>query len=186
MNSRDKIIELGNVPVHKTLIRKVPVINEGRAPVDLRFDLMNNLLHDKKYIEKAPTCIPKSNENITQHQESIIKAKRSDENDINLQRNMTYAARALIIEPSELTRVRTNEKIDLTIKFKATSRINMFTQKVGAIVDSTIFSLFILRGSCVGPEFRLDKSYIAFGTIIQGCISETKLVLMNIGDVGGK
>nr|KAF7425254.1 hypothetical protein H0235_007692 [Vespula pensylvanica] len=186
VNSRDKIIELGNVPVHKTLIRKVPVINEGRAPVDLRFDLMNNLLHDKKYIEKAPTCIPKSNENITQHQESIIKAKRSDENDINLQINMTYAARALIIEPSELTRVRTNEKIDLTIKFKATSRINMFTQKVGAIVDSTIFSLFILRGSCVGPEFRLDKSYIAFGTIIQGCISETKLVLMNIGDVGGK
>ncbi|XP_046822171.1 hydrocephalus-inducing protein-like [Vespa crabro] len=188
VNSHDKIIELGNVPVHKTLIKKVPVINEGRAPVDLKFDLMSNLLQDKRYVEKIPTCIPKSYEEIIKYQEyvSMLKSKIFNEDDKNLRMDMTYAAQALIIEPSNMTQVRTNEKIDLTIKFKATSRINMFTQQIGAMVDSTIFSLFILRGSCVGPEFRLDKTYIAFGTVIQGCISETKLILMNIGEVGGK
>ncbi|KAI4504415.1 hypothetical protein M0802_000886 [Mischocyttarus mexicanus] len=189
VNSRDKIIELGNLPVHKTLIKKVPVINEGRAPVDLKFDLISNLSGDKRYFQKVPAiCIPRTFDEIIKSQERVsqLETKRSNTDDMNLQMDATYATQALTIEPSELTRVRPNEKINLTIKFKPTSRIKMFTQKIGAMVDSTLLSLFILRGSCIGPEFRLNKTYIAFGTVVHGCIGEIGLVLMNTGDIGAK
>lgn len=173
------------MPVNKTLIKRVSVINEGRAPIDLRFDLMGNLLRDKGSVEKVSACVPKSHDEIIKYREYV--SMRSNEDDKSLHMDTTYASQALTIEPSKLTQIRTNEKIDITIKFKATSRINAFTQKIGAMLfDSTILSLFIIRGNCVGPEFRLDKTYMAFGTVVQGCISETKLVLMNIGDVGGK
>ncbi|XP_043487241.1 hydrocephalus-inducing protein-like [Polistes fuscatus] len=189
VNPRDKIIELGNLPVNKTLIKKVPVINEGRASVDLKFDLISNLSRDKRYLQKVPAiCIARSFDKIIKSQVpvSLLETRGSNIDDLNIRMDETYAAQALTIEPSELTRVRPNEKINLKIKFKATSRMKMFTEKIGAMVDSTLLSLFILHGSCVGPEFRLNKTYVAFGTVVHGCIGETGLVLMNTGDIGAK
>lgn len=45
-------------------------------------------------------------------------------------------------------------------------------------------TLSIFKGCCLAPEFELDKSCVAFGSVILGCISKQRVVLHNKGDVG--
>ncbi|KAK2576816.1 hypothetical protein KPH14_005450 [Odynerus spinipes] len=188
VNPRDKVIDLGSVGISKIVMKKVPVINEGRAPVDVKFDLISNLFQDKQDTPRDSSCsLGLVGELAKYHEQvSVMETKRSNTDDENLQTDRESISRVLSIEPSELTRVRSKERVDLTIRFKPTCRMKTFTEKMGAKIDSTILSLAILRGGCIGPEFHLNRTYIAFGTIVRGCTTETELVLMNTGDVGAK
>ena len=92
----------------------------------------------------------------------------------------------LSIEPHNMILLPANKTIEIVLNFKPTKRINSFVEKIGAQLDSMIFPLSLVRGSCVAREFHLNRTSVYFGTIVEGCSTETKIVLHNTGDFGAK
>ncbi|XP_053973139.1 hydrocephalus-inducing protein-like [Hylaeus volcanicus] len=188
VNPCDKSIYLGSVSISRTVIRKIPVVNQGLAPIEVKFDLTKNLSGYEDYRDRAQSCAVKEfNENgHTLDEASVMETKRSWTQDIVLQTNEPRLKDVLRIEPSSNVILRPNKRIDVTVRFKPTSRMRPFTVKVGLQVSSAIMPLFMVRGSCVGAEFRLNRTHVSFGTIVEGCFAEVKVILMNTGDVGAR
>lgn len=46
--------------------------------------------------------------------------------------------------------------------------------------------LCIVKASCMGAEFVLDRDFINFGNVVFGCSYKQNLVLFNTGDIGGR
>ncbi|XP_043251741.1 hydrocephalus-inducing protein-like [Colletes gigas] len=188
VNPCDKLIDLGSVSASRTVIRKIPVINEGLAPIEIKFDLMNNLSGYEEYRERARSCaIKEINENeIILKEASVMETKRSWTRDVILQTDEPRLADVLRIEPSSSVVLKPKKKINVTVKFRPTSRMRPFTGKIGLQTSSTVLPLFMVNGSCVGADFRLNRTYVSFGSIVEGCTEEAKIVLMNVGDVGAR
>ncbi|XP_072764383.1 hydrocephalus-inducing protein homolog [Anoplolepis gracilipes] len=189
VNPRDKLVDLGNLSINQTVIRKVPVINDGRAALELKFDLMKNLPGYDRFREQIQVCPRNTNEEnskIDQTLASITETKRSDTFDVTLQTIEPDLSKVLEIEPAESIALQSGKIVNITVKYKSMRRMRPFVAKVAFQTNSTIQPLFILRGSCIGAEFRLNRTCISFGIIVQGCLSETKVVLLNIGDIGAR
>ncbi|XP_036144321.1 LOW QUALITY PROTEIN: hydrocephalus-inducing protein [Monomorium pharaonis] len=189
VNPHDKSVDLGNLPINKMTSRKVPVINEGRAALELKFDLMKNLPGYDRFRERIRTCprkIDQGNSNMDHIRASISETKRSYTFDVNLQTIEPDLSEVLRIEPTESIVLQPGKIANVVVKYKSTRRMRPFIAKVAFQTNSMIQPLFILRGSCIGAEFRLSRTYIPFGIVVQGCLSEAKVVLLNMGDIGAR
>ncbi|XP_029155411.1 hydrocephalus-inducing protein homolog [Nylanderia fulva] len=188
VNPRDKLIDLGNLSINKAIIRKVPVINNGRAPLELKFGLIKNLPGYEQFCERIQVCPKKINEeNKMDHtRASITETKRSDTCDVTLQTIEPHLSEVLEIEPAESIVLQSTKIVNVVVKYKSMRRMRPFFAKVAFQTNSTIQPLFIVRGSCIGAEFRLNRTCIPFGIIVQGCFSEAKVVLLNTGDIGAR
>lgn len=117
---------------------------------------------------------------------SIMETKRSWTNDERLETGEPKLSDVLKIEPSSKVVLKPNNRINVVVTFKPTSRMRPFSAKVALQTSSTILPMFLVRGSCVGAEFHLNRTHIPFGTIVQGCVEESKVILMNTGDLGSR
>ncbi|XP_015436069.1 PREDICTED: hydrocephalus-inducing protein-like [Dufourea novaeangliae] len=188
VNPRDKLIDVGGVPVAKSVVRKVPVVNEGRSPVDVKFDLIKNLSAYGAYRERERSLSVKQTEEYILQMEkaSVVETKRSWTLDTQLQTGEPRLSDVLTIEPSSNIILRPNKRIDVVMRFKPTARMKNFAGKVGLQTSSVILPLFMVHGSCVGAEFQLNRTHFSFGTVVEGCTRKSKVVLMNIGDLGAR
>ncbi|KAK9306551.1 hypothetical protein QLX08_002752 [Tetragonisca angustula] len=186
VNPRDKSIDLGSVPAFKSIVKKVPVINKGSAPLELKFGLMKFLSGYDEYRESRGYCDSKMEGVSELVRASIMETKRSWTLDMKLQTIEPKLSDVLKIEPSSNIVLKPNKRVNVLITFKSPSRIRPFMAKVAFQSSSTILPLFLVRGSCVGVEFGFNRNHISFGTVIQGCAAESKLVLMNTGDLGSR
>nr|XP_034173204.1 hydrocephalus-inducing protein homolog isoform X3 [Osmia lignaria] len=188
VNPRDKCIDLGSVSVSRTVTRRIPVVNEGLASIDVRFDLLKNLSSYEQHRERSQ-CLTTQNVESTPidlERASIMETKRSWTQDIALQTKEPRLSEVLKIEPSTNVVLKPNKRTNVLVTFKATSRITPFLSKVALQTGSTIMPLFVVQGSCVAAEFQLNRTRVSFGTVVQGYTSETRVVLMNTGDVGAR
>ncbi|KYQ52600.1 Hydrocephalus-inducing protein [Trachymyrmex zeteki] len=187
VNPRDKSVDLGNLPINKTISRKVPVINDGRAALELKFDLMKNLSGYDLFHERIHCpLIDQENSKVDRTRASITETKRSNTLDETLQTDEANLSQVLKIEPAESIVLQPGKIANVVVKYKPIRRIHPFVIKVAFQTNSTIQPLFILRGSCIGAEFRLNKTYVPFGIVVRGCLSETKIMLLNTGDIGAR
>lgn len=171
------------------MIRKVPVINDGRAALELKFDLMKNLPGYDRFRERIKICpqkINQKNSKIDHTRASISETKRSHTLDVTLQTVEPDLSEVLEIEPAESIVLQPGKIANIVAKYKSMRRMRPFVAKVAFQTNSTIQPLFILRGSCIGAEFRLNRTHIPFGIVVQGCLSEAKIVLLNTGDIGAR
>ncbi|XP_043589559.1 hydrocephalus-inducing protein-like isoform X1 [Bombus pyrosoma] len=185
VNPRDKSIDLGNVPARKSVVRKIPVINEGLAPLDLRFGIMKYLNGYDEYRESQRYCDPSDDES-EMAQASIMETKRSWTMDQRFATGEPKLLDVLKIEPSSSVVLKPNKRVNVLVTFKSPSRMRSFEIKVAFQSSSMILPLFSVRGSCVGAEFRLNRNHIPFGTVVQDCTEESKVILTNTGDLGSR
>lgn len=122
---------------------------------------------------KEPQKVDSSNQD--------LQKEKSDK----IQEIMTLS-QALSIHPEDHVVLQPNKKLNLVLKFKPKKRMKQFWEKIGAQMDCTILPLTIVRGSGVGAEFQLNRTYISFGSIVEGCTLDSKLMLLNTGDVGAR
>lgn len=170
------------------MIRKVPVINDGRAALELKFNLMKKLPGYDRFREQIQIC-PKINQENSKKDHiraSISETKRSHTLDVTLQTVEPDLSEVLEIEPTESIVLQPGKIVNVVVKYKSTRRMRPFVAKVAFQTNSLIQPLFILHGSCIGAEFRLNRTYIPFGIVVQDCHSETKVVLLNTGDIGAR
>lgn len=168
--------------------KNVPVINDGRAALELKFDLMKNLPGYGLFSERIRICPEKIDQNFKMdyNRASISETKRSHTLDVALQTIEPDLSKVLKIEPAESIVLQPGKIANVIVKYKSTRRMRPFVAKVAFQTNSTIQPLFILRGSCIGAEFRLNRTYIPFGIVVQDCLSETKIILLNTGDIGAR
>ncbi|XP_017794375.1 PREDICTED: hydrocephalus-inducing protein homolog [Habropoda laboriosa] len=186
VNPRDKSIDLGSVPASRSVSRKIPIINEGLAPLELKFDLLKNLSGYDEYRERLGFRSLKKEEASELARASIMETKRSGTLDQRLQTVEPKLSDVLTIEPSSNVVLKPNKRMNVSVTFRPTYRMCPFATKVALQTSSTILPLFLLRGSCVGAEFRLNRSHISFGTVVQDCVEKSKVILMNTGDIGSR
>lgn len=182
-------MDLGNLPINKMTSRKVPVINDGRAALELKFDLMKNLPGYDLFSERTQICpekIDQENFKMDYNRVSISETKRSHTLDVALQTTEPNLSKVLKIEPTESIVLQPGKIANVIVKYKSMRRMRPFVAKVAFQINSIIQPLFILRGSCIGAEFRLNRTYVPFGIVVQDCLSETKVVLSNTGDIGAR
>nr|XP_012219399.1 PREDICTED: hydrocephalus-inducing protein homolog [Linepithema humile] len=188
VNSHDKSVNLGNLPINKTISKKIPVINNGRAAVKLKFDLMKNLSEYnrfRKQIQACPRKIKQENSNMDHTRASITETKRSDTFDVTLQFQPDLS-KVLEIKPTKSIILQPGKIVNVIVKYKPLCRMHPFVAKVYFQTNMMIQPLFILHGSCIGAEFRLNRTYIFFGIVVENCASETKIMLLNTGDIGAR
>nr|XP_033321170.1 hydrocephalus-inducing protein homolog [Megalopta genalis] len=168
-------------------VRKIPVVNEGLAAVDVRFDLTENLSAYGKYRDREKSCPINLLDLLKPELEkaSVVETKRSWTDDTELQTKESRMMELLQIQPASVT-LQPNKKIDVIVRYKPTFRMQRFTKKVSVQAASTILPLFIMHGCCVGMEFQLNGTLFSFGTIVEGCTKQSKVVLMNTGDIGAR
>lgn len=53
-------------------------------------------------------------------------------------------------------------------------------------IFDTVQTLCVVKGCCLGLEFSLDRKVIPFGAVVLNCERESKLMLLNTGDIGAK
>ncbi|XP_011879966.1 PREDICTED: hydrocephalus-inducing protein-like [Vollenhovia emeryi] len=189
VNPRDKSVDLGNLPINKMMSKKVPVINDGRAALELKFDLIKNLPGYERFRERIHICpekIDQENSKRDHPRASISETKRSHTLDVSLQTAEPDLSEVLEIEPTESIVLQPGQIANIIVRYKSTRRMRPFVAKVALQTNSMIQPLFILRGSCIGAEFRLSRTYLPFGIVVQGCLRETKTVLFNTGDIGAR
>ncbi|CAL7939802.1 unnamed protein product [Xylocopa violacea] len=186
VNPRDKSIDLGNVPASRSVTKKIPVVNEGLAPLELKFGLMKQLSGYEEQRERQGACDLKHEDAIEMAMASILETKRSWTVDHSLETREPHLADVLMIEPSSNVTLKPSKKVNVSVTFKPTFRMRPFVAKVALQSSSMILPLFLVHGSCVGTQFRLNRTHIPFGTIVQGHTKETKVVLMNTGDLGSR
>lgn len=186
MNPRDKSIDLGSVSVNRTVTKKIPVLNEGLAPLELKFGLMKNLYGYDEYRARLGCYVQKHEELTELEVASVIETKRSWTLDHRLQTGEPLLSNVVTVTPSSNVILKPNKRINVLVTFTPTFRMRPFSAKVALETSSAILPLFMVRGSCVGAEFRLNRTHIQFGTVVQGCTEETKAILMNTGDLGSR
>ncbi|XP_033221021.1 hydrocephalus-inducing protein homolog [Belonocnema kinseyi] len=167
-NPCEKCIDLGNIPIGKISTRKINILNEGRAPIELKFGLIR-ILEASKERKKIDPFNPD------------LQKEQSDKS-----QEIMALSQALSIQPEDSVILQPKKKLKLVLKFKPNKRIKQFLEKIGAQIDCTIIPFTILRGSGVGAEFQLNRTYISFGSIVEGCTLDSKLMLLNTGDVGAR
>ncbi|XP_031371258.1 hydrocephalus-inducing protein-like [Apis dorsata] len=185
MNSRDKIIDLGNILPMKVVVKKIPIVNKGLASAKVKFGVMQYLGGYDDYYESLGYCNVKRDAPILA-KASIMETKRSWTFDSVLDTIEPKLYEVLKIKPSTNVILKPNKSINVMIFFKPTARVKPFSIKVALQTNSNIIPLFLVRGSCVGTDFRLNRTNIFFGTVTQDCIEESKMILMNTGDLGSR
>lgn len=185
MNSRDKIIDLGNILPMKVVVKKIPIVNKGLASAKVKFGVMQYLGGYDDYYESLGYCNVKRDVPILA-KASIMETKRSWTFDSVLDTIEPKLYEVLKIKPSTNVILKPNKSINVMIFFKPTARVKPFSIKVALQTNSNIIPLFLVRGSCVGTDFRLNRTNIFFGTVTQDCIEESKMILMNTGDLGSR
>lgn len=185
MNPRDKIIELGSILPMKVVVKKIPVVNKGLAPVKVKFGVMHYLGGYDEYYETLGYCNVKR-ETPVLAKASIMETKRSWTIDSVFDTVEPKLYEVLKIKPVTNVILKPDKTVNVMIFFKPTARVRPFAVKIALQTNSIILPLFLVRGSCVGTEFLLNRSHIFFGTVIQDCIEESKVILMNIGDLGSR
>lgn len=185
MNPRDKIIELGNILPMKVVVKKIPVVNKGLAPVKVKFGMMHYLGGYDEYYETLGYCNVKR-ETPVLAKASIMETKRSWTIDSVFDTVEPKLYEVLKIKPVTNVILKPDKTVNVMIFFKPTARVRPFAVKIALQTNSIILPLFLVRGSCVGTEFLLNRRHIFFGTVIQDCIEESKVILMNIGDLGSR
>ncbi|KAK5646871.1 hypothetical protein RI129_005335 [Pyrocoelia pectoralis] len=155
VNFSDKFLNFGEVPVGGTSKRIIYVLNNSNASVDILFDL--------------PYRLP-----IFARPKKILEPHyENDDKTLKIERSSYCSSEAIqgnpfvTIVPKRFTRVLPHQ----TTHFIATYDI--------------VETLCTYKGSCVGPEYCLDKNSIPFGCVILGYSNKQKAMLNNIGDVGG-
>lgn len=185
----DKSVDLGNLPINKTISKKVAVINDGRAALELRFDLMKRLTGSEPR-EGAQVCLERRNDLENSKQDrtraSITEIRSVDNNDKALQTIEPDLSEVLEIEPAGSIVLRPAKVINVVIKYKPTCRMRPFVTQVAYQTAFTVQPLLTLRGSCIGKEFRLSRTHLPFGFVVQGCLRETKVALLNTGEIGAR
>lgn len=182
-------MDLGSLPIGKTTSKKVPVINDGRATVELKFDLIRRLSGYERLRERIQACPDRGDrEDATKDRtrESTSKAGRLNARDATLETIEPDLSQVLEIEPAGSIALQPAKIVNVIVKYKPTRRIRPFTAKVAYQSDSAIKPLFVVRGSCIGAEFRLSRTYISFGIVVEDCFSEARIALMNTGDIGAR
>nr|XP_031837905.1 hydrocephalus-inducing protein-like [Nomia melanderi] len=188
VNPRDTSVDLGTVSIGKIVQKKVSMVNEGSAVLNVKFDLTKNLAAYEKYRDREKFCPAYQPSEDVQgiDRASVIETKRSWTVDTELQTKEPRLSEVLQVQPSSTVALHPNKKVDVTVRYKPTCRMRRFTGKVSVQTSSTILPLFVVHGSCVGPEFRLNGTYFSLGTIVEGCTGKAKVVLMNTGDIGAR
>ncbi|XP_017761798.1 PREDICTED: LOW QUALITY PROTEIN: hydrocephalus-inducing protein-like [Eufriesea mexicana] len=185
-NPRDKSVDLGSISASRCVTKRIPVVNEGLAPLDLRFGLLKDLSGYEEHRERHGLCDFQVENASEMARASIMETKRSWTNDERLETVESKLSDVLRIEPSSNVTLKPNNRVNVVVTFKPTSRMRPFSAKVALQTSSTILPMFLVRGSCVGAEFHLNRTHIPFGTVVQGCVEESKMILMNTGDLGSR
>lgn len=190
VNVRDKSVDLGSVSIFNTVTSKIPVINEGLAAVQLEFDLLRNFSNHERRGETMHGYRSCTNQEIQEEEKlarlSILETKRSWTHDTALTTEEPSISEVLKVKPSSKVLLRAGQTINVLVKFSPTARMKCFASKVAARTSSAILPLFAVRGRCVGPQFRLNRTDLSFGTLVQGSAEQAKVLLINAGDMGAR
>ncbi|XP_014477569.1 PREDICTED: hydrocephalus-inducing protein homolog [Dinoponera quadriceps] len=187
VNPCDKSVDLGNLPINKTTSKRIPVINEGRAALELRFDLTKRLsgFEPREGIQPcSKRTVPGDGSKLDRTRASMIEMPSAGTNEAApIQPDLSEV---LEVEPTGSIVLQPGKIVNVFVKYKPTRRIRPFVTQVAYQTASTVQPLFALRGSCIGREFRLSKTRLSFGFVHQGCLEETKIALLNTGDIGAR
>lgn len=169
-------MDLGNLPINKTISKRVPVINDGRAALELRFDLTKRLPGYEPREGKAEACPEKADPDDSKldlTRASVIEIQSANIDDSTVQTTEPDLSDVLEIVPAGPVVLRPAKIVYLIVKYKPTRRMRPFVAHVAYQAAFTIQPLFALRGSCIGREFRPSKHHLPFEFAAQGCLDET-------------
>ncbi|EFN85832.1 Hydrocephalus-inducing protein [Harpegnathos saltator] len=187
VNTCDKSVDLGNLSINKTIIKKVPVINDGRAALELRFDLTKRLsgFESRRGIQACPERSDPEDSEVDRTRASVTEIQSADTDEKALQIiEPDLSSEVLKIEPAGSIVLRPAKIVHVIVKYKPTHRMRPFVAQVAYQADFVVQPLFTLCGSCIGKDFRLSKTHLSFGFVVQGCTDETKIALLNTGEIG--
>ncbi|KAF5288916.1 hypothetical protein FQA39_LY03795 [Lamprigera yunnana] len=208
-NANEKFLNFGSVPVGKKYSIPVTVINEGLASIDIIFNFPNRLpiytksnceIASNEYdtIDSKSSKSLKSAANTTRRAEleleddsintgkvktaTISRKRESIESEMS---NENLMQKSITFSPKRFTRVGPQKTTQFVITFSPTERINPFSTKIAYQVQDIVETICTLKGCSIGPDYVLDKEKIPFGSVILGYSNKQKILLNNIGDLGG-
>lgn len=168
VNPYDKLVNLGNLPINKTISKRVPVINEGRAALELRFDFTKRLPgFESREGAQKDSKKTKSNSKLDLTRASITETQSAYTDDLQTEPDLSEV---LEIEPAGSIVLRPSKIVHVIIKYKPTRKMCPFVAQVAYQTAFTIQPLFTLRGSCIGNEFCLSRNHLSFKYVAQNCL----------------
>ncbi|KAB0798017.1 hypothetical protein PPYR_09010 [Photinus pyralis] len=170
-NFSDKFLNFGEVAVGGSSKRAVSVLNNSDAYIDIIFDL--------------PDCLPifsRPRKRLEpQYEPGSISSSKSKQSP----RLGKKDGQLVTIVPKKFTRVPPHQATQFISTYTPTERMKAFSGKIAYQVQDIVETLCTFKGSCVGPDYTLDKTIIPFGCVILGYSNKQKAMLNNVGDVGG-
>ncbi|XP_011501682.1 PREDICTED: hydrocephalus-inducing protein homolog [Ceratosolen solmsi marchali] len=178
-NPGDAIINFGTITIGKTLSRKICVANEGCVPVKLKIDIIDYSSADRQETN--------SQNKLSSEFLNLSKDFCSPESEVTSHTTKSFDIHELIeFSPKEWQNLKQNTEMEITIKFKGVHRVKSLKVSLGFKIDSFTLPLTIVKGNCTMASFYINRTYISFGTIFEGCAAKEKLMLINNGDLGSK
>lgn len=162
--------------VGKCLTKKICIVNEGRSTVKFSIIVIECSSED---IPNAKFLDKKEQNGNKHHSLSLSKTAPDSKESLDF-------TEFISVSPNIPKQLKPSKELDVTIKFKAIRRVKSLKMNLGVEVDSSLFPLLIVKGTCRKSSFYLNRTYISFGTIYEGCTAEEKLVLVNNGDIGSR
>ncbi|XP_063234801.1 hydrocephalus-inducing protein-like [Bacillus rossius redtenbacheri] len=120
------------------------------------------------------------------HVPVVNKSKVAARMDFCLEDPPADLSGTLKVVPSAPITMQPGEVVRMSVIFAPTKTIKPFSQNILMQCNKQSQPLFTVKGSCVGYEFVLDRTYLTFGAVTEGCSSTLKLVLSNVGDLGSR
>lgn len=75
---------------------------------------------------------------------------------------------------------------EFQIRYNPTEPMKSFTEKIAFQVQDTSETICIVKATCFGMNYYLDRSYVDFGGTVFGLIVKQNVILYNSGDIGGR
>lgn len=93
---------------------------------------------------------------------------------------------ALSVFPKHSVTIAPNKTAEFIINYTPTQRMKQFMEKICMQIGDSVQPICMVKGYCLGMEFSLDRSLIPFGAVVRNCEKQSKLLLINSGDIGAK
>ncbi|XP_074027129.1 hydrocephalus-inducing protein homolog isoform X2 [Leptinotarsa decemlineata] len=146
----------------------------------------------KKEASSVMVSDKRSTTPITKSEDTIKKEERRKVKESSVHREITVenlivnkAKKYLLINPNNCVQLGFHQKYEFIVEFKPTERIEM-SEKIYYNVQDHSEPLCIVKGSCIAPEFSLDKQILTFSNVVIGCKRVLNVLLKNTGDTRGR
>lgn len=88
--------------------------------------------------------------------------------------------------PKTYMKIHPRHTFEFQIRYNPSETMKSFTEKIAFQVQDTVETICIIKATCLGMNYYLDRSCVDFGNVIFGQKMKQKLILYNAGDIGGR